>query len=308
MYFAKDFIETREGLLFAVVASGTEQGRVLGFLRYVRQGDIWCKFSTEQANALLESDYPQYRYYSATKDVMLHAVPEVDIFQHHRPRHRLQILMRKVADDGVERDTLELCRLFLQHRFDLQLMGVTGSLLPGVQNDTSDIDLVIYAREHFMRARRLIELLINRGQLRELADADWLSCYQRRLCTLSFQEYVWHERRKFNKALINGRKFDISLVNENLITSHASYRKCGKITLQAKIIDATGAFDYPAEFRIDHERVKYCVSYTATYTGQAKVGERVEVSGLLEQSEQGERRIVIGSNREAAGEYIKVIA
>jgi hypothetical protein len=33
----------------------------------------------------------------------------------------------------------------------------------------------------------------------------------------------------------------------------------------------------------------------------------VEVSGIVEQSQQGVKRIVVGSSRESHGEYIKVI-
>jgi hypothetical protein len=32
------------------------------------------------------------------------------------------------------------------------------------------------------------------------------------------------------------------------------------------------------------------------------------VSGFLEQDEKGQKRIVVGSSREAAGEYLKVIS
>jgi len=35
MFFAKDFIETAEGLIFALVAPGLEEGKALCFLRYV---------------------------------------------------------------------------------------------------------------------------------------------------------------------------------------------------------------------------------------------------------------------------------
>jgi predicted nucleotidyltransferase len=35
MFFAKDFIETAEGLIFAVVERGVEDGKALCFLRYV---------------------------------------------------------------------------------------------------------------------------------------------------------------------------------------------------------------------------------------------------------------------------------
>ena len=73
------------------------------------------------------------------------------------------------------------------------------------------------------------------------------------------------------------------------------------------MVDDTRGFDYPAEFKIDHPQITAVVSFTATYTGQAVNGETVAVSGVLEQSEQGVKRIVVGSSREAQGEYIKVI-
>jgi len=77
--------------------------------------------------------------------------------------------------------------------------------------------------------------------------------------------------------------------------------------LQCRVIDDARGFDYPAEFKIDHQQIGSIVSFTATYTGQAVNGERVAVSGMLEQSEFGVKRIVVGSSREAHGEYIKVI-
>ena len=58
MFLSKDFIETAEGLIFAVVAQGTEQGKVLCFLRYVKDDDGWKKVSTEPANAFLAHYYP----------------------------------------------------------------------------------------------------------------------------------------------------------------------------------------------------------------------------------------------------------
>ena len=68
-FLAKDFIQTREGLVFAVVETGLEQGRVLCFLRYVNKSGQWVKVDTEQANRLLADQFPQYRYFSPSKDV-----------------------------------------------------------------------------------------------------------------------------------------------------------------------------------------------------------------------------------------------
>ena len=72
-------------------------------------------------------------------------------------------------------------------------------------------------------------------------------------------------------------------------------------------MDAQHAFDYPAKFLIAQGKISEVVCYTATYTGQAEQGEMIEVSGQLEVSSNGLQRILVGSTREAQGEYIKVL-
>lgn len=307
MIYPKDFIETAEGLIFAVVAQELEQGKVLCFLRYVKEATGWKKYDTAEANDLLKRQHPDYLHYSSVLDAHLHAVAVTRITRHHQPRQRLQHVMLSKELDTVEQDLLQLCHLFQQQGLDLIKVGVTGSLLIGVQNQNSDIDLVFYGRDAFHEARAITCELIRQGHLQELDDSDWDQSYQRRSCALSYGEYVWHERRKYNKAIINGRKFDLNFIDNETRLESINYQKCGTATLQCKVTDATRAFDYPAEFKVDHEHVDTIVSFTATYTGQALGGETVEVSGLLEQVEQGSKRIVVGSSREAHGEYIKVI-
>ena len=325
MFFAKDFIETAEGLIFAVVEQGLEDGKVLCFLRYVQEPSGWKKVETEQANNILQQQHPDYLHYSPVLDARLHAVAVDRIARHHQPKHRLQQIMQSprhdIARDGVyaaslpgagaaavEQDLFRLCELFGQHGLDLAQTGITGSILVGVQNQASDIDLVCYGREVFHQCRAITRKLIEQGHLQALNDQDWRQSYQRRSCDLSFDDYVWHERRKCNKAVINGRKFDLSFIDHYANSETVKYQKSGSITLQCKVIDDTHAFDYPAEFKIEHQQIDSIVSFTATYTGQAVSGEMVEVSGVLEQSKQGVKRIVVGSSREAHGEYIKVIS
>ncbi len=307
MFLSKDFIETAEGLVFAVVEHGLEQGRVLCFLRYVREGSTWQKYSTLQANSFLQSTYPQYLYYSIAKDVHLHAVPPAKIVCHHQPRPRLQTLLHSTDLDAVESDLKRLCVLYRGQGLNMQALGVTGSLLIGAQKPNSDIDLVVYGREHFFQARSITQRLLAQHELQSLQQQAWLSTYQRRSCELTLEEYIWHERRKFNKALVNNRKFDISLIADETQAEPIKFNKQGRITIRALVADDSHAYDYPARFIIDHELANECVSYTATYTGQAVSGECIEISGFLEISEQGVRRMVVGSSREAQGEYIKVI-
>ncbi len=49
------------------------------------------------------------------------------------------------------------------------------------------------------------------------------------------------------------------------------------------------------------------ICFTATYSGQAQTGEWIEVSGQLEETDKGYQQIIIGADREAKGEFIRVI-
>ncbi len=308
MILAKDFIETADGLIFAVVENGIEQGKVLCFLRYISSNSRWQKVNTEQANAILAKKAPHYLFYSSIKQAHCHAVSVDQINIHHQPRARLKRLLSEKDKDKVESDLAILCKLLQGKGLSLSDIGVTGSILISAQNLDSDIDLVFYSRQVFNQARAIVRELIDQGKCMDLTGSDWRESYSRRSCELNYDDYVWHERRKFNKAIINQRKFDLSLVKEiEELTPLVQYKKLDPIVLKVQVTDASSAFDYPAEFLVKHEEISSIVCYTATYTGQAEAGEWVEVSGLLEQANDVIKRIVVGSSREAHGEYIKVI-
>ncbi len=307
IFLPKDFIETDEGFIFAVVAHGIEQGKVLCFLRYIKLDESWIKVDTDQANELLKEQCPSYLYYSALLDAKLHAVAIDKIIKHYQPRERLQYILNKRQYDEIELDLIQLCDLLQEIGMDLSHIGITGSLLVGVQKQSSDIDLICYGRDVFHQCRASVAKLIRQNKLQDLTEEEWISSYNRRSCHLSFSEYVWHERRKGNKALINGRKVDLNFIDDTSNTDTMSYQKCGMITLQCLVMDDTYAFDYPAVFKVCHGEYDSIVCFTATYTGQAIAGEMIEVSGKIEQTLEGLKRIVVGSSREAIGEYIKVI-
>jgi len=306
-YLPKDFIETAEGLIFAVLTEDQEEERILASLRYQRSPDGYRKLSTRQADELLNNHHPHYRYYSKIRDVSLHAVPRELVVRHHQPRRRLQSIRQRDPQDELERKLIRLAAMFEAHGLDSGEMGVTGSLLIGAQKQSSDIDLVFYRRESFFKAREIIKTLLAKQLLQSLDDALWRDAYARRGCTLTYSEYCWHERRKYNKAAIEQTKFDISLVTTERWQDLMRYQKLGRRSLQVGVINDRHRFDYPARYILDHPAIQEAISYTATYAGQAVQGECVEIQGQVEVSAAGHLRIVIGTNRESPDEYIKVL-
>jgi len=304
-FIAKDFIKTAENLYFAVIKGGIENGKILACLRYIFKNGGWKKFDTLTGNEFLQQHYPHYLYHSALIDARVHGVEVENIVTHYQPQKRLQELLHNSPKDAVLTDLMTLCQLFSANGLEVAQIGITGSLLIGAQNDSSDIDLVFYQRDHFNQARQLVAQLIAENKLHPLNYAQWQQTFIRRHCELSFDDYLWHERRKNNKVLINKRKVDLTL--SQLTTDSKTYIKQGKISLKTKITNDKYSFDYPAKFLIDHPNINAVICFTATYSGQAQTGEWVEVSGKLEKAEDGYQQIIIGADREAKGEFIRVI-
>ena len=265
----RDFIETTEGLVFAVVDGAVEDGKVLCFLRYGPNG----KLNTAAANALLRESYHCYLHHSARMDADIHAVPVERILRHHQPRERLLEILAHPTQDEIEGKLLSLLKLLMGGGLSPDHFGVTGSLLIKRQTPASDIDLVIYGRENFSRVLAKVGVLVKAGLLDELNAAAWRDTYDRRGCELSFEEYLWHEQRKGNKGVIEGTKFDIALNVETTEDEPQSvWFKTGPALINGRVLDDLRTFDYPARYPIDHTEIAEVLSFSHTYVGLAKTG------------------------------------
>jgi len=308
-FLPKDFIRTQEGLIFAVVSYQAHEGKVGCFLRYIVEGDSWKKVDTQQANKLLQQSYPQYLYQSDQFDAAFHAVELSDIVEHHRPEVKLKSVLQAQARDKIEHKLQQLIPILVQYGADIETLGLTGSMLIDRHRATSDIDLAVYGRNAFKIIREAVRLAEADGHLELLSLMLMEDNFNRRAGELSFEEFAWHENRKFNKAAIDGTKFDIGMVclSEEFEHDVKQYQKQGSRTVITKVIDDYRAFDFPAVYIVDDDMTPEIMSFTHTYVGQAKVGEVIEVSGAVEcDIATGKCRLIVGSTREAEGEYIKV--
>jgi uncharacterized protein len=293
----RDFVEDADGWIYAV-STYDNQEKVGAVLRYVPEpggtrvhpsGKRYTKYDFEDAYAYILRFKPQYAG-------LLHRIPYEDIRKIYKPD--MEIGRIAATHPRVKR---------LVDIFSLPsgAVGCTGSLLCQLDDESSDIDMVIYGKQWFV-AQALVKKGIREGKIEGLSEAMWRKVYDKRKPDISYDMFVLHETRKYNRGQIEGTYFDILFTRSYDDIGCAPAAKgevIGKMTLEAKVTDASLSFDNPAVYEIDHESIKKVLSFTHTYSGQALAGETIEACGVCEQH-GSERWLIVGTTREARGEYI----
>jgi len=293
----RDFIEDRDGWIYAV-STYDNTDRVGCILRYVPdpsgdrvnpEGVCYRKVDFEESFRLIGEEKPSY-----LEEFL--RIPQADIGRVYRPEERLAFC---TARDSRVRELADLFSL------PAGSLGCTGSRLCGIESPSSDIDLVVYGRA-FFPAREILRRAIESGQVTGLSPGMWKEVYTKRDPEIPFELFLLHERRKWNRGEIRGTYFDLLYTrSRDDLDAPPSRRgkRMGRVTLEARVIDAAHSFDSPASYLVDHDEVSRIISFTHTYTGQALPGETVEACGVLE--EHGDELwLVVGTTRTARGEYI----
>ncbi|WP_157198907.1 hypothetical protein [Methanothermococcus okinawensis] len=369
----RDFVETEVGF-FAVNAYEHPEDRVFAFLRYLnlasvgedvidrynlnkddireKNGKKYIKITdTAKTYGILENYFPEYLYYDETKDITLHAVPNEYIINVLRPNDRLKEILNENKNNDNKNSNKnnnskfeEKCKYLADKLHDYGLsynhMGVSGSTVVKLNNESSDIDFVIYGMKNHKKARNILKTIFEEEKNKDkdeklnihpLSDEFWKKAYHKRIKdgTLSYDEFVWHEKRKYNRGVINNTMFDLLATRdwEEITSKYGEfyYKNLGFINIECDIINDDYIFDNPAIYKIDNVKIlsniaenklevnpndiKEIASFTHTYAGQAFNGEKVVVRGKLEgvSSPYGDyKRVVVGTSREAFNEYIKL--
>jgi predicted nucleotidyltransferase len=296
----RDFLITKDDWLFSVSDYFCNDG-IRSTLRYVPDengerelnGKRYRKYDFGPAFEFMRKYRPEW-----VQDV--HVVPESEVKTVFRPYN---IIPKLINSDSRVR---EIVKVLDMSGIPRTSMGVTGSMLLGLQNENSDIDLVVYGPLWF-RARDTITIAKQQeGSIEELDEEMWKRIYRKRIPDISFEEFMLHESRKGNRGMIEGTYFDLLFVREwNQIKEPLLHGKdTVKMRIEAEVTNAEFAFDSPAYYKIRHSEIDHVISYTHTYAGQALPTEIIEASGIVE--EVGNmKRLVVGTSREPKGEWIK---
>jgi predicted nucleotidyltransferase len=293
----RDFIVTGDDWIFAV-ADYCHEGGVRSILRYVPDpkgtrgfDKKYTKMDFDDAFVFMKKARPDW-----VKDV--HIVPWDSVKEILSPRKRLRSIVNK-------NDKVKAIVKTLEKHVPPENMGVTGSLLPGLEIESSDIDFIVYGSSWFVARDIIKREKEKKNHITEISDEMWHDIYKKRKPDISFDEFLLHEVRKGNRGMVGGTYFDLLYVRDwKDITSCLRGTDIGNKTIKATVTNADFAFDSPAIYKIDHPEISYVLSYTHTYAGQALPGERIEARGMVE-TLGNMKRLVVGTTREPIGEWIK---
>lgn len=293
----RDFVEDEDGLLYAV--STYNNADTIGcVLRYVPEEDgervnpngrRYTKYDFDDAYEFIARNKPQYAG-------LLHQIPYRDAKKILKPDRELSRIAR---DHPRVRKLIDLFEL------PAGSVGCTGSLLCQLDNETSDIDMVVYGKEWFTAQERVRDGILE-GKIEGLSPDMWRKVYDKRKPEIPYDQFVLHEMRKWNRGQIEGTYFDILYTRsyDDLgIAPSGKGTVIGKMTIEARVTNASLAFDNPAVYEVEHPVVSRILSFTHTYSGQAFNGETIEACGICERH-GNEHWLIVGTTREARGEYI----
>ncbi len=319
-----DYIETVEGLLFAVKGVHHPPGLTIAYLRYmpnpkgerVRNGRRYDRlYDLEHTEDILRRNYPQYLNRIDKKSLTLQSVPSKYILRTYDPREKLREIIEKPEND-LQKTIVKLAKSLQNKGVSSKTMGVSGSLLIDLAGSDSDVDIIVYGLENGRKAYE---------SLRELRrETDWITAYNAENVAsvvlsrwadsgLDLEKLGPSEIKKILHGRVDNRDYFFRLLKLPLeveIEDHS--RPLSVVRLTARIIDADEAIYAPCSYSIkDCEYLdsrglpipSQLLSYRGKFTEQGEKGDLVEVRGTLEEVViRGQRsfRVILGRK----GEYM----
>ncbi|MEM4298344.1 MAG: hypothetical protein QW815_08260 [Nitrososphaerota archaeon] len=327
-----DYFETTDGWIFLVLGDIHPAGRVWSLLKYVPGNGMWGEGDKKFVRVIrqytvsellkiinfLEESQPSYVYQDPTVSAKVIAPPTSRITKVYSSKKRLIELMSRPTNNRLESLLVSLVeRISGVSGVPTDCFGVTGSILPGIHHQDSDIDLVVYGAENVWRVLEAFKELQREGEVALLGDSDpekWV------IRAASRYPIPAHDLRKLatnviNKGIYSGVHFSIHGVREEPAHRYGEvvYSPLGMAKVRARVVDARESLFTPAVYFVEDGdgSIDRIVCYDMMLAGVLRESDSVEAYGKLEvarrNGEEVWRQILIGSYEGAGREYIRIL-
>jgi uncharacterized protein len=313
------YLETQEGLFFAVKGLVHPPDRFVAVVRYApdpkmgerkKDGISYRRlYHFDEQERLLQSSFPQYIAYDPMFQSTLQSVSRLSVRQIYDPRARLRELTNTAIAGTLEKDAVAFSGLLQKAAgVPLSAIGVTGSLLIGLHNASSDLDLAVFGINNCRQVYQALGALLDSGSFAELQRLDEHGIeelYRQRVSDthMEFREFADLEKNKICQGSYRSWPYFIRFIKE----AHEAgeryqdfrYQAIGRATIMATIADDQDAIFTPCRYELSQVcsldgpniGIDEIVSFRGRFCEQARTGESVKASGTLERIESTDGKI-----------------
>jgi uncharacterized protein len=322
------YLETHDGLFFAVKGLEHPPDRTIAVLRYVpdpeggtrKKGDKAYRrlYHFNEQEQLIRTAYPQYLAYDPVFQTTLQSVPWSTVRRIYDPRERIQEWAQNAARSAVEEDAYAFaCLLQEKAQVPFSALGIAGSLLIGLHTEHSDLDAVAFGSENCKKVYQTLRRLLDdesRDGLSRLDRKGLEELYAERVkdTQMDFRKFVDLEKQKVNQGSFRNRPYFIRFIKEpretGLIYGQQRYVPLGRVCITASIADDSESIFTPCRYALADVRILEgpqqnspgeIVSFRGRFCEQARVGDSIAAAGTLERIEKntGEvsHRLLLGN-------------
>jgi predicted nucleotidyltransferase len=324
------YLETNEGLLFAVKGLVHPSDRFVAYLRYApdptkgerqKEGRRYRRlYHFEEQEQLLRAEYAQYLAFDPIFQATLQSVPHQFVLHVYDPRTRLQELGQQERDP-VEEDALAFASL-LQREADIPStgLGISGSVLISLHTPHSDLDMTVYGTQHCRAVQRALRRLLaakTNSEVTRLDQQGMEALYAQRVADtrMAFADFVRTEKDKVIQGQFRGRPYFIRFLKGPAEVGESygdyGYTPLGHAGITASVTDASEAIFTPCRYLLTAvcfiegspvKDVTEIVSFRGRFCEQAQAGDAILAFGTLErvQAQNGNcwHRLLIGNQPE----------
>ncbi len=303
------YIESAEGLLFAVKGLLHPPKAVVAYLRYApdtsgereRIGIRYRKlYHVEEQEELLQERCPAYLFFDPVFGERLQGVPRELIRQVYDPCFKLDELRSRENLNEIEKNTLDFAEI-LRDRSGVskRCLGISGSILLELDTPQSDIDVIVYGVDNCWAVHKALRRMLdepsieveklNRGELEELY------AFRSQDTPMPFKDFLRLERSKVIQGKFQSRGYFIRFIKTPSEVGERygdrRYTSLGLARVEATVTDANEAIFTPCTYGIDNVKfiegeevstLKELSSFRGRFCEQAKEGERIAAHGKLE--------------------------
>lgn len=311
------YLETHEGLFFAVKGLVHPPDRFLGCLRYAPdpQGDRrkeGCRYRRlyhfAEQEQFLQAEYPHYLAFDPTCQVTLQGVPRACVRRVYDPRQCLQDLLRSERDP-VQEDALAFVSVLQQAAsVPWNGLGISGSVLIGLHTPRSDLDVTVYGTHTGWAVQRALKKLLadETTPLGKFDQRGVETLYAERVADtrMSFADFVRTEKGKVVQGQFRGRSYFIRFLREPAEFGESygdfHYAPLGQVGVKATVTDAGESIFTPCRYPLADvhvfdgspvDDIAEIVSYRGRFCEQAQAGDMIQARGLLERVQAKDGRV-----------------